>query len=62
MAGASTSWNPRATPANAAQTGPRQPGVVVNLANWVNSNPPKHEAREPELTGNTIALGTNCGE
>ncbi len=37
-------------------------GVVVNLANWTDSKPPKLEAHEPELTSNTVALGTNGGE
>ena len=34
-------------------------GVIVNLANWTGSNPPKLEAHEPELTDNLVALGTN---
>lgn len=32
-------------------------GVVVNLANWTNSNPPKLEAHEPEPTESMVALG-----
>jgi len=36
-------------------------GVVVNLANWTNSNPPKLEAHEPELTESMVALGTDSG-
>jgi hypothetical protein len=36
-------------------------GVVVNLANWTDSNPPKLEAHEPELTSDTVALGTDGG-
>ena len=32
-------------------------GVVVNLANWTDSNPPKLEVHEPELTNSTVALG-----
>jgi hypothetical protein len=34
-------------------------GVVVNLANWTDSNPPKLEVHEPEVTENMVALGTN---
>lgn len=34
-------------------------GVVVNLANWTDTNPPKLEAHEPELTSSTVSLGTN---
>jgi hypothetical protein len=37
-------------------------GVLVNVANWTGSNPPKLEVHEPELTDNTIALGTDGGE
>jgi hypothetical protein len=33
-----------------------QVGVVVNLANWTDTNPPKLEAHEPELTSSTISL------
>ena len=36
-------------------------GVVVNLANWTDSNPPKLEAHEPELTNDTVALGVDGG-
>jgi hypothetical protein len=36
-------------------------GVVVNLANWTNSNPPKLEAHEPEPTESMVALETNGG-
>jgi hypothetical protein len=36
-----------------------QVGVVVNLANWTDSNPPKLEAHEPELTSNTVTLTTD---
>jgi len=36
-------------------------GVVVNLANWTNSNPPKLEAHEPELTESMVALETDGG-
>jgi hypothetical protein len=36
-------------------------GVVVNLANWTNSNPPKLEAHEPELTESMVALETDSG-
>jgi hypothetical protein len=36
-------------------------GVVVNLANWTNSNPPKLEAHEPEPTDSMVALETNGG-
>jgi len=37
------------------------PGVVVNLANWTDSNPPKLEAHEPELTESMVALETDGG-
>ena len=37
-------------------------GVVVNLANWTDSNPPKLEAHEPELTNSTVSLGTDGSE
>ena len=37
-------------------------GVVVNLATWTDSNPPKLEAHEPELTDSTVSLGTDGGE
>jgi hypothetical protein len=36
-------------------------GVLVNLANWTDSKPPKLEAHEPELTDHTVELGTNGG-
>jgi len=36
-------------------------GVLVNIANWTDSNPPKLEAHEPELTNTTVALGTDGG-
>jgi len=36
-------------------------GVVVNLANWTNTNPPKLEAHEPELTESMVALETDGG-
>ena len=32
-------------------------GVLVNVANWTDSNPPKLEVHEPELTNATVALG-----
>jgi hypothetical protein len=35
--------------------------VVVNLANWTDSNPPKLEAHEPELTDSVVTLSTNGG-
>jgi len=38
-----------------------QVGVVVNLANWTDTNPPKLEAHEPELTSSTVSLGTDGG-
>jgi hypothetical protein len=38
-------------PSNVGQTGPAQIGVMVNLANWVDTNPPKLEAHESELAG-----------
>jgi hypothetical protein len=34
-------------------------GVLVNVANWTDSNPPKLEVHEPELTNTTVALGTD---
>jgi hypothetical protein len=34
-------------------------GVLVNVANWTESNPPKLEVHEPELTNTTVALGTD---
>ncbi len=37
-------------------------GVVVNLANWTDSDPPKLEVHEPELTDSTVSLGTDGGE
>jgi hypothetical protein len=36
-------------------------GVLVNVANWTDSNPPKLEVHEPELTNTTVALGTDGG-
>lgn len=35
--------------------------VVVSLANWTDSNPPKLEAHEPELTDNVVTLSPNGG-
>jgi hypothetical protein len=35
--------------------------VVVNLANWTDSNPPKLEAHEPELTDSVVTLSTDGG-
>ena len=35
--------------------------VVVSLANWTDSNPPKLEAHEPELTDSVVTLDTNGG-
>lgn len=35
--------------------------VVVNLANWTDSDPPKLEAHEPELTDSVVTLSTNGG-
>jgi hypothetical protein len=34
-------------------------GVLVNVANWTDSNPPKLEVHEPELTNATVALGAD---
>ena len=34
-------------------------GVLVNVANWTDSNPPKLEVHEPEVTNTTVALGTD---
>jgi hypothetical protein len=47
----------------AAEVAPNAPGmgVVVNLANWTNSNPPKLEAHEPELTESMVSLETDGG-
>jgi hypothetical protein len=36
-------------------------GVVVNLANWTDSNPPNLEAHEPKLTDSTVLLGADGG-
>jgi hypothetical protein len=36
-------------------------GVVVNLANWTDTNPPKLEAHEPQPTENLVALATDGG-
>jgi hypothetical protein len=35
--------------------------VVVNLANWTDSDPPKLEAHEPELTDSVVTLSTDGG-
>jgi len=35
--------------------------VVVSLANWTDSNPPKLEAHEPELTDSVVTLSTDGG-
>jgi hypothetical protein len=37
------------------------PAVVVNLANWTDSNPPKLEAHEPELTDSVVTLSPDGG-
>jgi hypothetical protein len=34
-------------------------GVLVNVANWTDSNPPKLEVHEPDLTNTKVALGTD---
>ena len=36
-------------------------GVVFNVAYWTDSNPPKLEAHEPEITENTVSLVTDGG-
>jgi hypothetical protein len=36
-------------------------GVVINIANWTDSSPPKLEAHEPEVTDHTVALLTDGG-
>ena len=36
-------------------------GVVFNVAYWTDSNPPKLEAHEPEMTENTVSLVTDGG-
>jgi hypothetical protein len=36
-------------------------GVVLNVATWTDSNPPKLEAHEPELTDNTVSLAPDGG-
>jgi hypothetical protein len=36
-------------------------GVVVNVANWTNANPPKLEAHEPQPTESLVALETDGG-
>ena len=33
--------------------------MLVNVANWTDSNPPKLEVHEPEVTNTTVALGTD---
>ena len=35
--------------------------VVLNIANWTDSSPPKLEAHEPELTDHTVTLATDGG-
>lgn len=35
--------------------------VVVNLANWTDSDPPKLEAHEPELTNSVVTLSADNG-
>lgn len=53
-------------PATATLDGPKSDlgamGVIVNLANWTDSDPPKLEAHEPEPTDSTVSLGTDGGE
>jgi hypothetical protein len=39
----------------------QQVGVVVNLANWTDTDPPRLEVHEPELTSSTISLLTDGG-
>ncbi len=36
-------------------------GVVFNVAYWTDSNPPKLEAHEPEMTENTVSLAIDGG-
>jgi hypothetical protein len=36
-------------------------GVVFNVAYWTDSNPPKLEAHEPEITENTVSLVIDGG-
>ena len=36
-------------------------GVVMNVANWTNANPPKLEAHEPQPTESLVALETDGG-
>ena len=36
-------------------------GVVFNVAYWTDTNPPKLEAHEPELTENTVSLVIDGG-
>ncbi len=36
-------------------------GIVFNVAYWTDSNPPKLEAHEPEMTENTVSLATAGG-
>jgi hypothetical protein len=47
---------PEQSAANIADT-----GVVLNIANWTDSSPPKLEAHEPELTDHTVTLATDGG-
>jgi hypothetical protein len=36
-------------------------GVVVNVANWTNANPPKLQAHEPQPTESLVALEIDGG-
>jgi hypothetical protein len=54
--------NPRTCRRRALEVPPGSLGEVVvllNVANWTDSNPPKLEVHEPELTDTTVALGTD---
>jgi hypothetical protein len=40
----------------------REMGVIVNVANWSSSNPPRLQPHEPEVTDSLVALGTDGGQ
>jgi hypothetical protein len=58
--GRESSTDPSSSTASAAPGGSGM-AVVVNLANWTDSNPPKLEAHEPELTDNVVTLSPDGG-
>jgi hypothetical protein len=58
--GRESSTDPSSSTESAAPGGSGM-AVVVNLANWTDSNPPKLEAHEPELTDNVVTLSPDGG-